>query len=161
MTVSDGAIVAALREHAGRVRDAARSLGVTTTAIYVRLGADPALWPADLPPRARRLRKMSDAQIVDALREAQGIVQRAAVLLCVTPAAISQRLHADPSLWPDGVPRPAARDTSAKGVTDAQIVAALREGGGSVYAAAQALGVSRQTIYARLAANPSLRDRSA
>lgn len=53
--------------------------------------------------------------------------------------------------------QPASQATGSKGISDAQVIEALRKNGGVISLAAQALGVRRQSLSERVNANPALK----
>lgn len=111
--VSDDAITAALRDAQGVVRAAARALGVTAAAVRERLRTDPALWPAGVDRRRRRV-QVPDGDLVAALRASGGGIAAAARALGVTSVAVYARLKKCPALWPSDLPPRARRSRRAK-----------------------------------------------
>lgn len=98
------------------------------------------------------------AQITEAIRRAGGNVSAAAALLCLEPSTVRRRLCEAPHLWPAEVSRERPRATTARAprvpapptFDAAAMLRAIREAGGSVAAAARALGISRQGLHDRL-----------
>jgi len=102
------------------------------------------------------------AQVTEALRRAGGDVAAAAAMLAVDPSAVRHRLRESPHLWPTEVSRErlratterAPRTTAPPTFDAAAMLRAIREAGGSVAAAARALGISRQGLHDRLSRHP-------
>lgn len=143
-------VTAALREHEGNRRRAARALGVSVKSMGERLRRCFSLWPDGVAPRGPGRPSApdspSDAQITAALRRAHGNQSDAARDLGCKRTMLTERLRRRPHLWPRGVPRTRrSTPTSAR-----EFTAALRECNGCMARAAKILGVSRQSVFNRL-----------
>lgn len=141
-TYSDEQIAAAIAAAGRDLSAAARSIGMSREQIGARVRETPAL--------------RGGPAIVGAPR----VVERAAERLGVAGASLRQRVGRDGFAWPEGVPRrrnrrpgepvPPKPPKARRGLSDEQIVAAVEKAGGNRAAAARALGVSAQTVRARL-----------
>lgn len=157
-TYSDEQIAAAIAAAGRDLSAAARSIGMSREQIGARVRETPALRGGPAIVGAPRV--VSDEQIADALRACGGVVERAAERLGVAGASLRQRVGRDGFAWPEGVPRrrnrrpgepvPPKPPKARRGLSDEQIVAAVEKAGGNRAAAARALGVSAQTVRARL-----------
>jgi len=135
----DEAITAAIRAAGGVTTAAAEALGVSPHRLSSYLSAHPRVWPEGV--ERRRDSAVSDDDVTNALRAAQGRIADAARALGVPRHMVTARLRRHPGVWPSDTPRPRA--------TDAEVAAALASSP-SVAAAARLLGVSRQALHARL-----------
>lgn len=150
----------ALRASDGDVAAAARALGISRSTLAWYLWLHPEAWPSEIP-RTRPQKNITDEAVTAALRNARSI-SRAACELGVSRSTLIERIARRPEIWPVDVPRRAAgqhadthphyRDPQI----DRQVTDALRASGGSIAAAARALGISRQALHDRLARRPEL-----
>lgn len=143
----DEVITAAIRAAGGVTTAAAGALGVRHKGLSSYLSAHPDVWPEGVA--RRRDSTVSDDDVTNALRAAQGRVADAARSLGVPRHMLTARLRRHPGVWPSDTPRPRA--------TDAEVAAALAASP-SVAAAARLLGVSRQALHARLRDAPAQGD---